>query len=38
MYVKGQLDVGPFANLMERMEYIGRGSHAVYPALCVSDR
>ena len=24
VYVKGQLDMGPFANLMERVEYIGR--------------
>ena len=24
VYVKGQLDMGPFANLMERMEYIGK--------------
>lgn len=24
VYVKGRIDMGPFANLMERMEYIGR--------------
>ena len=24
VYVKGQLDMGPFANLMERIEYIGK--------------
>jgi len=24
VYVKGHIDMGPFANLMERMEYIGR--------------
>jgi len=24
VYVKGQLGMGPFANLMERVEYIGR--------------
>ena len=24
VYVKGQLDMGPFANLMERVEYIGK--------------
>ena len=38
VYVKGHIDMGPFANLMERMEYIGRGSHAVYSSFCVSDR
>ena len=24
VYVKGHIDMGPFANLMERVEYIGR--------------
>jgi len=24
VYVKGQLEMGPFANLMERVEYIGK--------------
>ena len=26
VYVKGQLDMGPFANLMERVEYIGKAT------------
>jgi len=37
VFLKGQLDMGPFANLMEWMEYIGRGSHAVYSSFCASD-
>jgi hypothetical protein len=26
VYVKGYIDMGPFANLMERMEYIGKAN------------
>ena len=26
VYVKGRIDMGPFANLMERMEYIGKAT------------
>lgn len=26
VYVKGHIDMGPFANLMERMEYIGKAT------------
>ena len=26
VFVKGNIDMGPFANLMERMEYIGKAT------------
>jgi len=26
VYVKGHIDMGPFANLMERVEYIGKAT------------